>query len=123
MWQYSQTTGALTDANGAVRATGYSGHGDGLNNPALQGVPDVGPCPQGLYSIGAPVNSMTHGPFVLPLIPHDGNEMFGRSGFLIHGDEVNHIGERLASRGCIILPPDARHLVWDSGDHILKVTP
>ncbi len=133
MWQYSQSTGALTDANGAVRANGYSGRGWGVNCTQAQDVPNVGPIPQGLWSMAAPVNDpekpetanpeLAHlGPVVIPLVPHQGTDTFQRSGFYVHGDEVNHIGEHLASRGCVVLPPDARHLVWDSGDHILKVT-
>jgi hypothetical protein len=50
MWIYSQTTGLMTH-NGVESGVGYSGHGDGLNNPAMQDVEGVGPCPQGIYSI------------------------------------------------------------------------
>jgi hypothetical protein len=63
----------------------------------------VGPIPVGLYQIGAPQDTPEHGPYVLRLIPDAGNTMWGRAGFLIHGDEVAHIGEHLASRGCVIL--------------------
>jgi len=41
-WQYSQSTGQLThiDANGnsTNAGTGYAGHGQGVNNPAMQNV-------------------------------------------------------------------------------------
>lgn len=123
MWTYKQSTGELSDAGGFIVATGYSGHGDGVNNPAMQDVPNVGPIPQGLWSMGAPADSPSHGPFAIPLAPHADTETFGRSGFLMHGDEVAHAGEQLASLGCVIMPPDARHQAWDSGDHVLKVEP
>ena len=122
MLTYSQSTGALRDANGNLLATGYSGHGDGLNNAAMQAVPDVGPIPRGLWSIGAPQDTAEHGPFVLPLWPHAATDCFERSGFLIHGDEVEHPGEHLASHGCIILDRAAREAVWSGGDHVLNVT-
>lgn len=121
MWNYSQSSGALLDATGKCVATGYSGHGDGLNDGDLQDVVDVGPIPRGLWSIAPPRDTATHGPYVLPLTPHADTETFGRDGFLIHGDEVEHAGEHLASHGCIILPHDAREAIWNSNDHLLKV--
>ena len=123
MWTYRQSTGELADAGGFIIASGYSGHALGLNNPAMQDVRDVGPIPQGLWSMGSPFDSPTHGPFAIALIPHLDTVTFGRDEFLMHGDEVDHIGDRLASRGCIIMPPEARREVWASGDHVLSVTP
>ncbi|HKT90099.1 MAG TPA: tlde1 domain-containing protein [Candidatus Sulfotelmatobacter sp.] len=121
MWTYRQSTGQLTDPDGTLVATGYSGHGDGKNNPALQDAHDIGPIPQGLYSIGSPTDLTggPHGPYVLPLTPDPGNEMFGRSGFLMHGDSMGHPGE--ASLGCIIAPRPARVKVAESGDQALQV--
>jgi hypothetical protein len=46
-WTYKQSTGEL-DHNGAAIGAGYSGHGAGLNNPAMQNVHDVGPIPREL---------------------------------------------------------------------------
>lgn len=40
------------------------------------------------------------------LEPFQSNDMMGRSGFFIHGD--NRYGNRTASHGCIILPRKAR---------------
>jgi hypothetical protein len=45
--------------------------------------------------------------------------MYGRSAFLIHGD--NFQNDRSASSGCIILPRTVRETVWDRGDHLLTV--
>lgn len=118
MWVYVQSTGELI-RDGDVVAQGYSGHGDGKNNPAMQNVRQVGPIPCGFYDIGDPVDTISHGPFVLPLEPNPENEMFGRSGFRIHGDSKEHPGE--ASIGCIIMPRPVRERVHQSGDTVLKV--
>ena len=119
MWTYHQSTGRLSRDCADV-ATGYSGLDAGKNNPAMQEVHDVGPLPQGLYVIGHPVDTATHGPFVLPLTPDPGNTMFGRTGFLIHGDSLQHPGR--ASNGCIILPRPIREQIAASDDDELTVT-
>jgi Protein of unknown function (DUF2778) len=124
VWIYVQNSGSLyAQRNGvSIRsATGYSGHGDGCNNPDFEAIAEVGPIPAGFYTIGAPIDTTTHGPYVLPLTPEPSNNMFGRSEFLIHGDSVKTIGLRLASHGCIILPRPVRETIWTSGDHFLKV--
>lgn len=124
MWTYIQKTGELLQ-NGQHIAVGYSGYDDpqtgqdGKNNPDLENVPDVGPIPVGQYSIGSPVDTLTHGPFVLPLTPDPANQMFGRAGFLIHGDSVVEPGT--ASRGCIIMARTVRNQVAGSGDTSLEV--
>lgn len=100
MWIYQQSTGKILDPDGAVIGYGYSGKGIHKNNPEAQSQHDEGPIPEGYYTIGDPHNTVTHGPFVLPLNPDPQNKMFGRSGFLIHGDSVTHPGT--ASLGCII---------------------
>lgn len=118
-WQFKQSTGKLTQ-NGEPAATAYSGYGVGTNNPALQNTPNVGPIPQGTWYIGGPpVTTAEHGPYVLHLTPAHGTNTFGRSGFLIHGDSVQHPGD--ASRGCVIVPHNIRESIWLSGDHTLEV--
>lgn len=119
MWTYEQLTGALWDTNGQIIWRGYSGAPSGENNPSMENVTDVGPIPRGYYSIGAPADTVSHGPYVLPLTPAAMNEMYGRSGFLIHGDSIEHPGE--ASQGCIIMPRAVREQIWTSCDHQLKV--
>jgi hypothetical protein len=37
-----------------------------------------------------------------------GSITFGRTGFLIHGNELLHPGEHLASYGCIVIPKATR---------------
>ena len=121
MWTYAQTTGALLQ-NGRLVATGYSGFDQGKNNPAMQAVHDVGPIPQGDWTIqGPPINTAEHGPFVLTLIPAASTDTFGRSGFLMHGDSIAAPGT--ASKGCIIMARVAREQVWSSGDTDLEVVP
>jgi hypothetical protein len=119
MWTYEQKTGWLSDAHGRRIAQGYSGMGIGKNNPEMQSVHDAGPIPQGAHAISNPADTLTHGPYVLPLTPDPGNEMFGRKGFLIHGDSVIQPGT--ASEGCIILPRFARERIWESDDHLIQV--
>lgn len=119
MWTFVQSTGELFDARSHCQDIGYSGHADGKNNPAMQDKPLTGPIPQGTYVIGAPHDTPTHGPYVLPLTPFPGNQMFGRNGFLIHGDSLKSPG--MASMGCIIVARSAREAIWNSGDHTLEV--
>ena len=125
LWNYQQSTGSLShqpDSGGppAPIGTGYSGNGPGLNNPAMENAPNVGPIPQGDWEIGAPYNSPNTGPYSLPLAPGP-NTNTNRTDFLIHGD--NSFGNQSASHGCIVLPPGIRHQIWDSGDHNLRVVP
>jgi len=119
MWLYEQSTGKLSSAQSAFIAFGYSGADAGKNNPTMQSIREIGPIPQGIYAIGAPFDSIEQGPFAMRLAPDAANEMFGRSGFLMHGDSHEHPGS--ASRGCIILPREARETVAASGDRELRV--
>jgi hypothetical protein len=118
-WTYSQVSGELQQ-DGKHVAHGYSGAGDGKNNPPMENVPNVGPIPRGDWNItGPPADTRTHGPYVLHLEPKPETETFGRNGFLIHGDSKEHPGT--ASQGCIILPRPVREQVWTSGDRDLEV--
>ncbi len=121
MFTYSQHTGILK-REGVTIATGYSGFGDGKNNPALQQVHDIGPIPRGSWLIGAPEHVQDigpHGPFVLRLSPKDGTETYGRDGFLIHGDSIQHAGT--ASHGCIIVDRHVREEIAATNDRELEV--
>jgi Protein of unknown function (DUF2778) len=122
MLHYSQTTGEMHSPLGVLLGTGYAGHGEGVNNSALQSVHDTGPLPQGIYAIAAPVNTTTHGPYVMWLTPDPANKMFGRSGFGIHADEIANPGKRLASTGCIVMSNQARVAIWQAADRQLRVT-
>ena len=119
MWTYSQTDGRVTKEGVGILATGYSGAGDGKNNPAMQEIKDKGPIPCGRYTIEEPRDTARHGRYAMPLVPDPYTNLFGRDLFWIHGDSVEHPGE--ASEGCLILPRFARERIWQSGDHDLQV--
>lgn len=118
MIRYQISTGELT-RDGVPLGAGYSGQPECKNDPTQCDQHDRGPIPPGRYTIGEPVDTVTHGPFVLRLTPADDNEMHGRSGFLIHGDSVTHPGT--ASHGCIILPRSVRETVHRLGDREIEV--
>src|SRR6266545_322111 len=108
---YVQKTGKLL-LNGKEIGCGYSGHGDGVNNPAKEKEKDVGPIPAGLWTIGPAFKHDTKGPLVMRLTP-DGHKAHGRDGFMIHGD--NKKMDNSASEGCIILGPEVRKKIAESG--------
>ena len=118
-WTYEQSLGRMMSQSGVVIANGYSGAGDGKNNPTEEYVKNIGPIPAGSYTVGPPIDSPIHGPFALPLLPDLDNDMYGRSGFMMHGDSLQHPGN--ASEGCIIMPRFAREQVWNGGDHRIVV--
>jgi hypothetical protein len=122
MWTYKQSTGAVTRADGVVIGDGYSGNGPGYNNPFSEAHVDVGPIPEGQWTIGAFFDDPGgKGPYVAHLMPCEGTETYRRSGFMIHGDNaaMNHT----ASEGCIILSRPLRQQIADSGDSSLEVIP
>lgn len=109
MWTYLSRYGTLLQ-DGDVIATGYSGHGEGRNNPALQFVKDTGPIPEGIYEMTLePIGS--HAPKltdpVIRFTPIAGTDTKGRSGFLVHGTNATND----ASEGCIIMPNPTRLLL------------
>jgi hypothetical protein len=91
----------------------------GLNDPDLSHVPNVGPLPAGRYFIGHFEDRPIVGKFAAPLTPSPKNEMFGRSGFFIHGDnpEMNFT----ASDGCMVFAHTIRMEIAASGDDLLEV--
>ena len=115
-WRYDQSSGSL-DHDGTPVGTGYSGMGVYRNDPTAEDRPNEGPIPRGTYTIGEPHDTQTHGPFVMRLTPDPSDDMHGRAGFLIHGDNQTHT----ASQGCIILARPIREQVWQSGDTELEV--
>jgi len=115
---------ATGDSN--LLGIGYSGKGDGLNDPHMEdvqgakGKDDAGPIPEGHYTIGPIFNNVGKtGPGSMRLMPSGKNEMFGRSGFLIHGDNSHH--NFSASEGCIIFGKSVRDKISTSGIHNLEV--
>jgi hypothetical protein len=118
VWTYRQSTGELS-CDGAVVAKGYSGHVPCRNDPTKQDVAMYGPIPRGRYTIGDPFESQLHGPATMRLQPSAGNKMFGRAGFLIHGDSLRLPG--WASEGCIVLGRTVRLAMARSSDRELTV--
>jgi hypothetical protein len=120
-WKYAQGSGKLVNPAGSVVGFGYSGRGVGLNNPAEQAVEDVGPIPQGEWTIGRFFDDEGgKGPLVAHVTAAPGTETYGRSGFMIHGD--NEAANHTASEGCIILPRGLRVMVMASAESALTVT-
>ena len=119
MWTYYRQTGNLQSTTNASVCTGYSGFGEGKNDPSMSDVHNVGPLPAGMYTICEPHDDAQVGPYAMRLTPDAANEMFGRGDFLIHGDSFTHPGA--ASHGCVIIPRWARTQIWDSGEHTLVV--
>lgn len=119
MWTFEIASGKLFDDNGMLLDKAYSGFGKDKDIPQDENVPNMGPIPPGYYTFGEVENSSTHGPFAIPLIPDVDNQMFGRSGFMIHGDSILDPGD--ASKGCIITSLNARTTMYGSEDHRLHV--
>lgn len=121
-WRYNSRTGELTH-DGIYVASGYAGHGEGVNNPSMQGVSSVGPIPTGTYRIERQQDNVTGGGLRLRasmrLTPVPSNNMHGRAGFLIHGD--NSRRNQSASEGCMIFDRDIRDQIGRSGDSELIV--
>src|SRR5215469_14959261 len=53
-WTYERSSGKMFDPGGMLVGFGYSGIGIGKNNPEAENIEDVGPIPQGIYTIGPP---------------------------------------------------------------------
>ena len=120
MWRYEQSSGTIFHAADYI-GMGYSGHGAGLNNPALEQVRDVGPIPKGIYDIGESEDVPHLGKNVMQLLPSAGTNDYGRTGFYWHGDDIHKPGEFCASDGCIVSSLAIRQLVSTSNDSQLEV--
>ncbi len=116
IWAYSQTSGNIRH-NMIDVGSGYSGFGEGKNNPAMEAVEGIGPIPQGRYLIGKSYPHPHLGPVVMNLSPI-GHNARGRSLLRVHGDNLDHN----ASHGCIVLNHDIREMIAASSDKELWVT-
>ncbi|MBV7534320.1 DUF2778 domain-containing protein [Duganella sp. sic0402] len=120
-WVYSQSSGNFMKVENGITtmvSTGYSGDKTFHNIPEAQSYKNQGPIPQGEYTLTQVDNHK--GPNTISLSPSDGNTMFDRDNFLIHGD--NRAGNYTASEGCIILDPTARKAIIAAGIDTLYVT-
>jgi hypothetical protein len=119
MLTWDQSAGTMS-RDGVLIGRGYSGNGRGINNPAMQAVPGIGPIPCGLWELAELRRTgASTGPFTIVLDPAPGTDTLGRSAFRIHGDNARL--DRSASHGCIILPRAVREAIWRSGDRQLAV--
>lgn len=134
MWKFTIINGYIEE-DGKRYGAGYSGKGEGKNNPAMCAVHNVGPLPPNLYSWPAKFECSTrlvegqecvdchgvgvhkHGPDVLRLTPQDPGAMFGRDGMLCHGDN----GHGTASEGCPCFDHGIRVLMMTSADRRMVV--
>jgi hypothetical protein len=114
---YKESTGQMVcvdDQTGQeyYNETRYSGSGRGLNNPDLQGVPNVGRIPQGSWEWGDRYNSPNTGANTFMMSPLPGNTCFGTArdcdSFRGHGDNADR--NQSASQGCIVLPPNRTNI-------------
>lgn len=99
------TTGKLYDGPVLV-GQGWAGHLTGNDNPSMEDIKNVGPLPEGSYTIGDPLDGTSLGPLAFPLTPAITNKEYGRSDFFIHGAALTH--PEMSSDGCIIQPHVAR---------------
>ncbi len=126
-WTYSQSTGKLIKPDGTLEGCGFAGNSVGLNEPAQQMTHNIGPLPQGEYTMTKYFEKHpTAGLCVIELTPAKTNTMFGRSGFLIHGSR-NLLTSGLdafldSSDGCVIIGDcSMRQAIWSSLDRELVV--
>lgn len=106
---YEQATGKLSfQEGGKIRLLGYgyAGKHPHINQTSAEALASRGPLPRGSYRVLPPVSHARLGPVTMFLSPFPTNNMFGRSGFYIHGD--NQHANRTASSGCIVLAKPIR---------------
>ncbi len=126
-WYYDQRTGAIhwddpstPPCDFQLVGYGFSGKkGKWRNNPETQHEKNKGPIPAGRYRIGNRRSCTSSGRRLdnFPLYPDPSNEMYGRSGFLIHGGSPS--GD--PSQGCVIASKAIRDQIERSDDHDLVV--
>lgn len=121
-WTYSQKTGALKDASGKLWGYGFAGQQIGLNNPDAEDQKNIGPLPQGKYTMTKWFALHPRvGAAAIELTPDLSNQMFGRSEFFIHGLDI--MDPLHSSEGCMVFGGSTQRLaIWESTDHDLLVT-
>jgi hypothetical protein len=117
---YSQSTGRCL-VNGELFTTCYSGIGEGLNNPDMQEVHNIGPTPRGLYIIGPPYHHPKLGELTMNIVPRPNTLTFGRTDFRVHADLYGWPSKHRASHGCIIMLKAYREKLAVSLDRELDI--
>ena len=108
---YHQKSGYLVFGSGdsaRLVALCYAGAPGFVNDPSADHLRSKGPLPKGRYKIVEHEHPRFARP-ALRLDPEPENEMHGRSGFWIHGD--NKKRNRTASSGCIVTTYHERVLI------------
>lgn len=119
MYTYKISTGQLRGLDDNYLGTGWAGQGKYKNDPAATNVPNLGPLPVGLYTIGAAYHHPKLGPLTMNLTPDSTNVMFGRSVFRLHGAAA--VNPELSSEGCIIQMHDVRLAVASNLDREFRL--
>lgn len=119
IWKFDTSNGRMT-RDGHLVGTGYSGDEDHYNQPDAENMVDQGPIPRGTYTMSKFFDDPGgKGPLVCRLMPKEGTNTFGRSGFMMHGDNAQH--SKTGSHGCIVLEHNVRAQVCASGETELEV--
>jgi len=108
---YESRTGRWTDNGGTLIATGFAGHGKGLNNPEMENVRFVGALPRGVYVVGPWHTHPRLGPMVCRLTQISG-DTFGRGDFYCHGED-SHPETNDESLGCTVVKRPGRQKIHD----------
>mgnify|MGYP003333853596 FL=1 len=117
---WHQAGGLMTSPEGETIAQGWAGHGEGKNNPEKQQIRETGPLPQGLYKVGKWQDHPRLGRMVARLEQIEG-ETYGRDGFFIHGPSKDPAKYGQESKGCIVIPYQARLKVKELSPSFIQV--
>jgi len=128
MFTFEITTGNFRAPNSSLFGKGYSGNGDGKNNPAWEAIKLHGPLPTGLYTAVKMIEHDPHlGWYAIHLKPDASTRIkiisYGRDpdSFYWHGDDIDHPGE--ASDGCLVSMRSMRLDFWGQEDHVIQCIP
>ena len=114
MWVYESSSGSTFRPDGTLLCVAYSGHGDGLNNPAMQAIPNIGPIPTGEYTLSPFFTHPRLGKLVARFMPKSDNDECHRSGIDLHGD--NQYRDHTGSEGCVVMDEPYRLEISQSLD-------
>jgi len=115
---FNRAEGRWYGPDGAVLGSAWAGNDasptfnpkkvHGKNNPAMDHLKNIGPLPAGDWIVGPWHTHPTLGPICAYLVPAEGTDAKGRSGFAIHGPDRDPATYGQESRGCIATPRPTR---------------
>jgi len=109
---FDESAGTISFQGQVIEAGILSGNGKGLNNPAAQGIRNIGPIPDGNYKIGAPTDkfSAVMGHDAMPLTSEKRTrgkqKRKTRSGFYLH-TIIAGVLPGPGTKGCVGTPDSA----------------